>query len=201
MRCTLSLRRRPIAVLAFGAAGLLGLGLFCGSARADDAACKSLADAMLTNAKSPYHSVGTITVEAAQPAAGASIDPPKTVNTETIFTGKQIFVKLPSGKWQDVHASLDDLQDRVRKSADNFTDCQHLADETVDGKTLAIYTGENKNDVLTVSTKVWVASDNGALVRSETEMTGPSAPDGKIRQQHLALRYDYSDIKAPTDVQ
>ena len=45
---------------------------------------------------------------------------------------------------------------------------------------------------MNVTTKVWVTPDNGALVRSETDIAGPTAPDGKVRRQHLSLRYDYT---------
>ena len=48
------------------------------------------------------------------------------IKTETIFTGTDIFVKLPSGKWQNMHAAIDQLKDRVRQTADSFTECQRL---------------------------------------------------------------------------
>jgi hypothetical protein len=177
----------------------LGLGLLCTAARADDAACKGLADAMLTNTQTPYHSVGTISFDAAQASGGPNMT--KSLPTETIFTGTDIFVRLPSGKWQNVHASLDQLKERVRQTAESFTDCQRLADETVDGKSLAVYTGTSTNDKALVTTKVWVAPDRGGvLVRTETDMTGMPSTDGAIRHQHLALRYDYDSIKPPTDL-
>lgn len=192
----------PAALLLFGAAGMLGLGFSCASARADDAACKGLASAMITNAKTPYHSIGTVTFET---PAGGSEDTggalTKSITTETIFTGKDVFVRLPNGQWQNIHASLDDLQGKVQQSAESFTDCQRLGDETAEGKSLAVYTGTSKSDQMDVQTKVWIAPDKGVLIKSETDMSGPSAPDGKIRHQHLALRYDYNDIKAPPGAQ
>lgn len=185
-------------IALFGAAALLG---FCGaSARADEAMCKGLADAMMANAHTPYHSIGTISF-AVSGVGPDGADATKSLTTETIFTGTEVFVRLPSGKWQNVHASLDDLRARVRKNADSFTDCRRLADEAADGKTLAVYTGSAKSQTMSVTTKVWVAPDRGVLVRSETDMTGMPDANGAVRHQHLALRYDYDDIKAPTDVQ
>jgi hypothetical protein len=179
----------------------LGLGLFCTAARADQAACKGLADAMLANTQTPYHSVGTMSFDASDASGAGGPNMTKTLPTETIFTGTDIFVRLPSGKWQNVHASLDQLKERVRQTADSFTDCQRLGDETVDGKSLAVYTGTSKNDKALVTTKVWVAPDRGGvLVRTETDMTGMPSTDGAIRHQHLALRYDYDNIKPPTDL-
>jgi hypothetical protein len=177
------------------------LGLASTSARADDAACKGLADAMIANTQTPYHSIGTISFDASGGGAEAGgMSPTKSLSTETIFTGTDIFVRLPSGKWQNVHASLDQLKERVRQTAGSFTDCQRLADETADGKSLAVYKGSTKNEQALVTTKVWVAPDRGVLVRTETDMTGMPQSDGEIRHQHLALHYDYNDIKAPTDL-
>lgn len=188
-------------VLLSGTLGFLGLGLFGTTARADDAACKGLADAMIANTQTPYHSIGTISFDAsggAAEAAGANMS--KSLPTETIFTGTDIFVRLPSGKWKNVHASLDDLKQRVRQTAGSFTDCQRLGDEMADGKNLAVYTGSTKNDQAIVTTKVWVAPDRGVLVRTETDMTGMPQADGEIKHQHLALHYDYNDVRPPTDL-
>lgn len=181
-------------VLWGGAIGIFGLP--GANARADDAACKSIADAMMANTQTPYHSVGTISMDMSGGATNAS-NPPKSLSSETIFTGTDIFVKLPSGQWQNVHAPLDEVTARVRASADSFKDCQRLADETADGKSLAVYTGTAKTPNVVVTTKVWVAPDRGVLVRSETDMKGMPQPDGQIRHQHLTMRYDYNDIKAP----
>lgn len=181
-----------------GIAAVLSIGLCCTGAKADAAACKSLADAMLANTRTPYHSVGTMTFDAA--GTSGAPDATKSLPLETIFTGTDVFVRLPSGKWQNVHASLDKLIERVRENADSFTDCQRLADETVDGKDVAVYVGNSKNDQRLITTKVWVAPDRGVLVRTETDMRGTPQPDGAVRHQHLALRYDYKDIKAPADL-
>ncbi len=88
------------------------------------------------------------------------------IKTETIFTGTQVFVKLPTGQWKDIHANIADLRTKVKDSASNFNDCTRLPDEKADGKTLAVYTGGDKTDTMSVSTKVWVAG--GAIQRSET---------------------------------
>ncbi len=73
-----------------------------------------------------------------------------TIKTETIFTGTQVFEKLPNGQWKDIHANIADLQTKVRDAAGGFTDCTRLPDEKTDGKTLAVYTGGNKTDAMTV---------------------------------------------------
>jgi hypothetical protein len=175
--------------------GIMGISAFgIGAARADDAACKGIGDAMLMNSKTPYHSVGTISFDPKDPPIpGAGAMP--AIKTETIFTGTKVFVKLPTGQWKDINANIADLQTKVKDSASSFNDCTRLPDEKADGKTVAVYTGGDKTDTMTVSTKVWVA--DGTIQRSETDIGGPTAPDGKVRHQHLSLHYDYADIKAP----
>ncbi len=188
--------------LAAGLFGLLILGFLSGGAHADQAACKSLADAMLANTQTPYHGTGTITVGITGGAADlGGANSLQSMQTETIFTGTDIFVKLPSGQWKNVHAALDEVKARVLASAQSFTDCQRLADETDDGKNLAVYTGSATTPNVLVTTKVWVAPGRGVLVRSETDMTGMPQADGTIRRQHLSMRYDYDNVKAPANVQ
>jgi hypothetical protein len=183
-------------VLVSGSVGLFGL--LCVSAHADAAACKGLADAMMANTQTPYHSVGTISMDI---TGGGTNDMSKSLSSETIFTGTDIFVKLPTGEWKNVHASLDEVKARVKASATSFTECQRLADETSDGKSLAVYTGSTKRPNVAVTTKVWVMPDRGVLTRSETDLTGVPQPGGAVRHQHLSMRYDYDNIKAPTVTQ
>jgi hypothetical protein len=194
------MRNSPWSAIAL-LSGTVGLfALFCVNARADEAACKVLADAMMADTQTPYHSVGTISMDVTggtTDTSGAS----KSLSSETIFTGTDVFVKLPTGQWQNVHAPLDELKARVRASADSFTECQRLADETADGKSLAVYAGSAKTPNVVVTTKVWVAPDRGVLVRSETDLTGVPQSDGEVRHQHLTMRYDYDGIKAPADAQ
>ena len=181
--------------LICGVLGLLGLSL--ASAWADEAACHGLAGAMIKNSKTPYHSVGTISFDPKDPTAPGTTISTKPIPTETIFTGDRVFVKLPTGEWKDIHAVISELKDRVESSAQSFNDCRQLADSTIDGKSFAVYTGADRTDTINVTTKVWVSVETGTLARSETEIAGPTAPDGKIRHQFVSLRYDYADIKAP----
>ncbi|WP_297295518.1 hypothetical protein [uncultured Methylovirgula sp.] len=194
MRGKIKVWAKPALIL--GTLGLLGLGL--APARADEAACHGLASAMVKNSKTPYHSVGSISFDPKDPPAGDAKMTAKPIATETIFTGDKVFVKLPSGQWKDIHAAIAELQQRVESSAQSLTDCQQLADDTIDGKKFAVYTGADKTDTINVATKIWVSADTGTLARTETTIAGPTAPDGKIRHQFISLRYDYADIKAPS---
>jgi hypothetical protein len=181
--------------LVCGIFGLLAAGLT--AARADDAACRGLADAMIKNSKTPYHSVGDIAFDPKDPTPPGTTIAAKPLATETIFTGTQVFVKLPNGQWKDIHAVISDLQGHVQASAASFNDCKQLPNDTIDGKTYSVYWGEDKTDTVTVETQVWISADTGTLAHTKTEIAGPTAPDGKIRHQLITLTYDYAGIKAP----
>jgi hypothetical protein len=196
--CTRYLPRPgPLAFFTGGivAAGLLSQAL-CGTAAwADAAACKGLADALLTSANTPYHSTSIITLDPTAADKGADSKPLTSQTSETIFTGNAIFVRFGSAKWQEIHTPLDELKELVRRNAASFTDCQRLSDETLDGATLAVYAGHKVTQKLVVAaTKIWVAPDRGVLIRSETDIIGGSMP------RHLVINYEYKDIAAPTDV-
>lgn len=189
---------RPSALFAGGivAASLLSQA-FCGTpAWADAAACKGLADALLTSANTPYHSTSIITLDPTVGAKGTDPNPLTSQTSETIFTGNAIFVRFGSDKWQEIHTPLDELKELVRRNATSFTDCQRLSDETLDGATLTVYAGHQVTQKLVVAaTKIWVAPDRGVLIRSETNIIGGQMP------RHLVINYEYKDIAAPTDVQ
>lgn len=198
VRAKYSLWSRSSAFFAGGivAAVLLSQILSGTSARADAAACKGLADALLTSANTPYHSTSIITLNPTTGTEGAKAKAPTSQTSETIFTGKAIFVRFGSGKWQQIHAPLDKLKELVRQHAASFTDCQRLSDETVNGATLAVYAGHSVSQKLVVATMTaWVAPDRGVLIRSETDVTGGSMP------RHLVINYEYNNVAAPTDTQ
>jgi hypothetical protein len=192
--------RRTVAATArvaliCGVFGFFGLGL--STAHADDGACRGLANAMMKNSQTPYHSVGEISFDPKDPPEPSATIAKKPIPTETIFTGTQVFVKLPNGEWKDIHANVSDLQGRVQSSAESFNDCKQLADDKIDGKSYAVYTGADKTDTISIETKIWVSADTGTMSRTQTEIAGPTAPDGKVRHQFIKLSYDYADIKAP----
>lgn len=163
-------------------------------ARADAAACKGLANALLASASTPYHSTSIITLNPRAGAAGADPKPATSQTSETIFTGTAIFVRFGSAKWREIHTPLDDLKQLVRQHAASFTDCQRLSDETVNGTTLAVYAGHSVTQKLVLATmKAWVSPDRNVLIRSETDITGGPIP------RHLVINYEYKDIAAPTD--
>jgi hypothetical protein len=169
-----------------------------GSAHAEDAAaCKALADAMIANLKTPYHSYATITFGYAPTVdeARRKMHLPLAQDSETIFTGQAAFFRLQPRKWQPLPGSLTQFQDSVRESVTGLTNCAHLPDDTVNGEKTSVYVGSSKPQNHSVQTKVWV-SPKGVPARTETDIEIGDTPGGEIHQ-HISTRYEYGAIQAP----
>lgn len=162
------------------------------SAQAADASCEALASAMLTNAKTPYRSLSIITFD-----AGDNAKPAASQTSETISTGTAVFARFGSDKWQEIHIPLDKLALAVRHNAESFSGCKHLADDIVNGKAAAVYTGHVATQNSVIETKVWVEPKRGVMLRSETDVVPTPQPGDVFKGRHVAIRYSYDNIAAP----
>ncbi len=135
---------RQVALQALRAAGMMSF--FAGSvAQATEADCKAVTAAMLANTKTPYHSFTTIAIDYAAPMAEArrKMGLPTSQESEAIFTGTDLFLKLPTGKWINAHTSADKLLEQIRAATAKFSDCERLADETMEGGLRSVYTAHS----------------------------------------------------------
>ena len=177
---------------------LAGLGLSSTRAHADAAACKALTTAMIANTKTPFHSFATISFDYSSTVGEAvrKMKLPREQKSETIFTGKAVYVRLLPGKWQALPTSLAQFQANVRASVAGFKNCQRLPDAKADDGAVAIYMGDTQQRQRPVETKIWVSAQ-GVPVKSETDidLAGPRGVE-TIRQR-LLTRYEYGNIQAP----
>jgi hypothetical protein len=162
------------------------------SAQAADASCEGLASAMITNAKTPYRSMSIITFD-----AGDNAKPASSQTSETISTGTAVFARFGSGKWQEIHIPLDKLALAVRHNAESFSGCKRLADDTINGEAVAVYTGHLVAQKSVVETRVWVEPKRGVMLRSETDVVSKPEPGDVSKGRHVAIRYSYDNIAAP----
>jgi hypothetical protein len=185
-------------IMALALVGLAGFGLSTTTAKADEAACKAIQSAMIANTKTPYHSYAKVHFVYAAPltVAQRNMQLPALQESETIFTGKAVFVRLTPGKWRSLPASLAQFQKSVRDSVAGLTDCQHLGDAKVDGVTAAVYAGSTAPKYKHVQTKIWI-SPKGEPLRSETDIEMGHVAGGNMMHQHISTRFVYNDIQAP----
>jgi hypothetical protein len=162
------------------------------SARAADASCEGLAAAMINNAKIPYRSMSIITFN-----AGDNAKPAASQTSETIATGKAVFARFGSGKWQEIHIPLDKLAVAVQHNAESYSGCKRLADDVVNGQTATVYTGHIATQKSVIETKVWVEPARGVMLRSETDVFPTPEPGDVLKGRHVAIRYIYDNIAPP----
>lgn len=157
-----------------------------------DASCDGLVSAMLTNAKTPYRSMSIITFD-----SGDNPKPAISQTSETISTGDAVFGRFGSGKWKQINIPPDKLAEAVRQNAESFSGCKRLADDTVDGKAVAVYTGHSLTSKSVVETKIWVEPERGIMIRSETDIVPAPEPGDVLKGRHVAIRYNYENIAPP----
>jgi hypothetical protein len=167
-------------------------------AAADPAECQAVTDALLANAKTPYHSTTSMTFEYTAPVAEAQrkMAMPHSQDTETIFTGAALFVKLPTGKWVDTHATSDAMQEQVRRSVAKIGGCEHLADEQIDGEKTSVYVGHSSDDKHVVTMKIWIAADRGLPLRTDADV-GALQAGQVVMHEHVSTHTTYGDQQAP----
>lgn len=189
---------RGASALACVLTCLAGIGFSSTDARADAAACKTLQDAMLANTKTPFHSFASIKFNYAAPmtVAQRNLRLPESQSSETIFTGKAVFVRLLPGKWKSLSTTPTQFQQHVRASVTGFGECRRLADDKVDGAAVSVYQADTKNQNHLVQTKVWVSAQ-GIPVKSETDIEIGHTPGGDMMHEHLSTRYEYGEVRAP----
>jgi hypothetical protein len=153
---------------------------------------------MLANTKVPFHSLSIITY-----LAGADSKSRVTQTSETISTKTAVFARFGSGKWKQMHIPLDKLAAAVRHNAENYSGCKRLADDTINGTTLAVYTGHSVTPASTVETKVWVEPKRGVMIQLESDAVpnSPSTAKDSVKERHVAIRYTYDNVTPPPNAE
>ena len=168
-------------------------------AAAAPAECQALTDALLANAKTPFHSTTNITYEYTAPVAEAQrkMKMPQAQESEAIFTGTNLFLKLPTGKWVDAHATAEGMREQVGPAVAKWSGCERLADETLDGAPTAVYVAHSSDDRHVTTMKFWVATDRGLVVRTDADVGVMEAPGQVVAQHHMSTRTTFGDQQAP----
>jgi hypothetical protein len=166
-------------------------------AGASEEDCKAMVDALVAAAKTPYHSFTTMRIEYTAPVAEAQrkMNMPRAQESEAIFTGTAVYFRLPTGKWVDPKMSGETMLESVRSSGSTFANCERLADETIDGHALAVYSEHSEDAKHLVSVKLWIGG--GLPIRSETDIGEGAATGEALAHQHVSTRSEYGEVKAP----
>lgn len=154
-------------------------------ARAQDASCKAVFNAIRLQAKTPNHQYFTI--------SGAEPDSYAQTN-EMINTGSARFV-LMNGKWQSEPESPREMLNREEKNFKNSnTVCRVLREELVEGTAATVFVEQSQTGPISSVGLIWIAKSSGLPVREQINTDAGSGAAGK---RHLEIRIVYTDVKAP----
>lgn len=168
--------RISLSVLAFA---LSASAMTTAPARADDASCKPVMDAMTKATKTAYHETTT--------AGGKPFE--KIYTTTALYVGR-------NGHWVKMPASPQYLMDAMRKSGVTFTECKSLRTETIDGQAATVYaaherltsTGEDDHG------QYWIGNISGLPLKSESD----SQHGGHM--SHVSTHFTYDNVQPPAGV-
>ena len=152
--------------------------LVVGPARAQDSGCKPLYDATILQARTPSHISSVITG-------------PSNLSMGTISTSDALYTRASTtgNQWKKSSYSLQDEAKQAAERSRSYTSCQHIGDESINGEAAAIYTEVNKESQ--INGKVWISKTRGLPLKAGLTMSGG----------HVAIRYDYSNVRPPAGVQ
>ncbi len=163
--------------------------VFAGTpALAEDAACKSLLDAVSKVITTPHHAYST------EIAAFRNNQPR---NSELINTGDATYIMIKA-KWirsPMTPAEMLKQQKENRRTAKQA--CRYIRDEAVNGEAAAVYNVHDDTEAGPIDTTLWISKSKGLPLRVETDMD-VGGSKGKV---HKSTRYDYANVHAPAGVQ
>ena len=117
----------------------------------------------------------------------------KTTNAETIYLNGVTYVKV-DGDWRKSPVSTKDLADMKKDSDQKLSACSVVRDEAVGGEPATLYKVHNQTPDDTIDTQIWVSKLRGLPLKQVGDMD----VGGARGKSHTEVRYEYSNVTAPT---
>jgi hypothetical protein len=154
------------------------------SVQADEAACKTLRDAMLAMTAVKYDAKILTTMPGRQAIVG-----------EEIYTLDATYRQL-LGRWLRTPTSPRKELDGEKGIIATFSDCHRQSSPMIGGEPVAIYRAKTTNLTLVPFSgdlTVWVSTKSGLPVRSEANASVPL-----LGASHTVKTYTYANVRAPS---
>jgi hypothetical protein len=155
-------------------------------ARADDAACQAVLQAVLKQTAAPVHQKVTIETAAA---------PDKPMHNEMIRLGDTLYMQA-RGQWMarpyDAAKAADDARQAMTKGEHS---CTRVRSEAIDGQPAELYRVQSKTATGGSDTQIWISTASGLPLRQTVTML----EQGTVKLKH-EVRSDYANIRAPAGV-
>jgi hypothetical protein len=114
-------------------------------------------------------------------------------------TGEMITVNgdryvLINGKWTKSRMTVAATKEQEEENIKNakVLSCKRAGDDTVGGEVATVYIEHTENEDTKSDGKIWVSKSRGVILKEEIDLD--SGDSGK---QHVSLRYEYGNVKAP----
>jgi len=174
--------RRLLSVPLFAVA----LGVISAPARADDAACQAVLQAVLKQAAVPVHQ--KVTIESATA-------PGKPMQNEMIRLGDTLYMQA-RGQWKprpyDAAKAADDARQAMTKGEHS---CTRVRSEAVDGQPAVLYGVQSKTATGGSDSQIWISTASGLPLRQTVTML----EQGTVKLKH-EVRSSYTNVRAPAGV-
>lgn len=170
--------RRGLSIVTLSAA----LALPAGFAKADDAACLAVLDAVVKQAGVPVRQVITIERAAA---------PGKPLRGEIVRLGDTLYMRAGS-EWvarpYDAQKAASDSRQAMQKAPHT---CARVRVDTFDGKEATLYSVRTTGAQGPTESEIWIGAE-GLPVRQQTDVQGPDKAQHKVR-------FEYANVTAPAN--
>jgi hypothetical protein len=149
-------------------------------ARADDASCKVVMDAMMKQIRTAYRE--TITLDG-KPAR------------ELIHTTTAFYYQGKDGHWMKVPMTAQDRIDAMHETGATVSNCKQLREERVDGQPAIVYAAHEQTTLpaQSIDTQIWIATASGLPLKIETDQ---EAGGHKVHGSSLCT---YDNVQPPAD--
>ena len=165
---------------------LLALSLLAGAfaptpARADDASCKPVMDAMMKQIRTAYRE--TITLKG-KPAR------------ELIHTTTAFYYHGKDGHWMKVSMTSQERIDAMHETGATFSNCKQLREEMVDGQPAIVYAAHEETilPAQSIDMEIWIATASGLALKTEADQEKGG------HKVHCSTLFSYDNVQPPAGV-
>ena len=123
---------------------------------------------------------------------------PGAKNSESIYTGgpnAAIYVML-NGRWRRSPLTAAQMKSQADARDKSGQTCQYVRDEAVGGEAAAVYTTHADTEDVKADSTIWISKSRNVPLKSESDV---DVADGGGKS-HTLIRYDYSNVQAPSGV-
>lgn len=115
------------------------------------------------------------------------------------MTGEMITVNgdrylMMNGKWTKSRMTVAATKAQEEENIKNakVLSCKRTGDDAVSGEATTVYTEHTENEDTKSDGKIWVSKSRGLILKEEIDLDS-----GDAGKEHVALRYEYGNVKAP----